>query len=179
MVQPWTATHPQIATIKAEVVAMWTQIANAFRNYSDYVVFEIFNEPNAGDPNPYTGGYPASRAKLDTYQTAAVNAIRATGGNNATRMIMLQGISASPIAVSVGTIPMVDSNIIVSIHTYYPQSFCLPPVSTTTWGNAGSGDSANVRSQLDGEKTMVADKRRGRRSRRMGLPGCRCFSVQM
>jgi endoglucanase len=156
-----TATsNPSIAQIKAEVVALWTQIANAFRNYSDYVIFEIFNEPNTGDPNPYTGGSPATRAVLDTYQLAAVNAIRATGGNNAARMIMLQGISASPIAVSVGTIPMVDSNILVSIHTYYPQNFCLPGTSgmRTTWGNAGSGDSANVMSQLDGERTMVATK---------------------
>lgn len=152
------ATGAQVTTITAEVVALWTQIANAFKNYSDYVIFEIFNEPNAGAANPYNGGDATSRANLAAYQTAAVNAIRATGGNNATRMIMLQGISASPIAISVATIPMVDTNCLVSIHTYYPQGFCLPPVTTTTWGNAGSGDSANVRSQLDGEKTMVATK---------------------
>ncbi len=102
-------------------MAIWTQIANAFKNYSDYVVFEIFNEPNAGAANQYKGGDATSRANLATYQMAAVNAIRATGGNNATRMIMLQGISASPIAVSIGTIPIPDANILVSIHTYDPE----------------------------------------------------------
>jgi endoglucanase len=149
------ATGATITSIKAEVVAIWTQIANKFKNYGDYVIFEIFNEPNAGATNQYNGGSAANRAVLDTYQIAAVNAIRATGGNNATRKIMLQGISASPIAVSVGTIPIIDSNCIVSIHTYYPQGFSMN-CNPKTWGT--TADSANVRSALAGEQTMVANK---------------------
>ena len=149
------ATGTQVTTTAAEVAAIWTQIANAFKNYSDYMIFEIFNEPQNGAANMYGGGDPTSRANLATYQTAAVNAIRATGGNNAVRMIVLQGISASPIAVSVATIPMVDANCLVSIHTYDPGGFSFN-CSPSTWGT--SADSSSIRNNLTSEATMVSTK---------------------
>jgi endoglucanase len=152
---PLNATGSQVTAISAEAAAIWTQIANAFKTYGDYVVFEIFNEPQNGAPNMYNGGDAASRANLAGYQTAAVNAIRATGGNNATRMIVLQGISASPLAVSVGTIPMVDDNIIVSIHTYDPVNFSMN-CSPNAWGS--SSDSASIRTDLTSQQSMVATK---------------------
>ncbi len=99
--------------------------------------------------------HATSRTALAAYQTAAVNAIRATGGNNATRMIVLQGISASPIAVSVATIPMVDNNIIVSLHTYDPVGFSMNG-SPTTWGSAS--DTAAVMNNLKSESGMVSTK---------------------
>jgi endoglucanase len=150
-------TGSQVNTVSDEVVAIWKQIANAFKNYGDYVVFEIFNEPQCGlsDNLKYNGGDANGRANLAAYQTAAVKAIRATGGNNAARMIVLQGISASPLAVSVGTIPMVDSNIIVSIHTYDPQNFSMN-CSPSTWGS--SSDSASIRKNLTDIAGWVATK---------------------
>ena len=140
------------ATSQAKVVAIWTQIANAFKNYSDYVSFEIFNEPQSGSANMYGGGDATSRAALAAYQNAAFKAIRATGGNNATRMIVMQGISASPIAVSVATIPIPDTNCIVSMHTYDPVNFSMN-ASPTTWS-----DTASVMRNLLSEQGMVASK---------------------
>jgi endoglucanase len=152
---PLNATGSQVNTISAEVAAIWTQIANAFKNYGDYMIFEIFNEPQNGAPNMYGGGDATSRANLATYQTAAVKAIRATGGNNATRMIVLQGISASPLAVSVGTIPIVDDNIIVSIHTYDPVEYSMN-CNPNTWGS--SSDSASIRKNLTDIQGWVETK---------------------
>lgn len=152
---PLNATGSQAAANAQEVAAIWTQIANAFKDYGDYVLFEVFNEPQTGAPNMYGGGDAASRATLADYQKAAVQAIRATGGNNATRMIVLQGISASPIAVSVGTIPMVDDNTIVSIHTYDPVNYSMN-CSPNTWGSAA--DSLGIRNNLNSIRDMVASK---------------------
>jgi endoglucanase len=151
----WYNLSSTSATVQAEVVAIWTQIANQFKSYGDYVIFEIFNEPNAGATNQYSGGSVANRTALAAYQTAAVAAIRATGGNNATRMIMLQGISASPIAASVATIPIPDNNCIVSIHTYDPVGFSMS-ASPKTWGSAS--DSNSIKNNLNSEQTMVASK---------------------
>ena len=103
----------------------------------------------------YGGGDATSRAALAAYQTAAVAAIRATGGNNATRMIVLQGISASPIAVSVGTIPIPDTNCLVSMHTYDPVGFSMNG-SPSTWGSAS--DTAAVMRNLVTEQGYVATK---------------------
>jgi endoglucanase len=152
---PLNATGSQVNTISDEVAAIWKQIANAFKDYGDYVLFEIFNEPQNGASNMYGGGDSLSRANLATYQKAAIKAIRETGGNNATRMIVVQGISASPIAVSVGTIPIVDDNIIVSIHTYDPVEYsmnCKP----NTWGS--SSDSASIRKNLTDIQGWVSKK---------------------
>lgn len=152
---PLNASGSQVDAISGQVAAIWKQIATAFKDYGDYMIFEVFNEPQNGAPNMYGGGDAASRANLATYQTAAVKAIRATGGNNATRMVVLQGISASPIAVSVGTIPMVDDNIIVSIHTYDPVPYSMN-CNPNSWGSAS--DSASIQSNVKGLQDMVATK---------------------
>jgi endoglucanase len=135
----WYNLSSTSPTVQAEVVAIWTQIANAFKSYSDYVSFEIFNEPNAGATNQYGGGSDANRAALAAYQTAAIAAIRATGGNNATRMCIVQGISASPIQASTLTIPIPDVNTMVSTHTYDPVGFSLS--GSGTWGSTADSQS--------------------------------------
>lgn len=152
---PLNATGSQVNNISAEVAAIWRQIANAFKGYGDYVLFEIFNEPQNGAPNMYGGGDSLSRANLATYQKAAIKAIRETGGNNATRMIVVQGISASPLAVSVGTIPIPDDNIIVSIHTYDPVEYSMN-CNPNNWGS--SSDSASIRKNLKDIQGWVETK---------------------
>lgn len=152
---PLNATGANVDAVSAQVAAIWTQIANAFKDYGDYVLFEIFNEPQEGAPDMYNGGDAASRANLAAYQKAAVQAIRATGGNNATRMIVLQGISASPLAVSVATIPMVDENTIVSLHTYDPVPYSME-CKPNTWGSAS--DSTSIINNLKSQQAMVASK---------------------
>jgi endoglucanase len=140
-----------------KLVKIWTQIATHFRDYSDYLIFEILNEPR-GPVNLWNGGNDQQRGILNAYHLGAVNAIRATGGNNATRFIMCCTHSACPLSVAINglVIPNNDTNVLVSLHTYYPQGFCLPPVTTTTWGS--STDSANVRSELNRELADVTAK---------------------
>jgi endoglucanase len=151
----WYNLSSTSPTVQAEVVAIWTQIANAFKSYSDYVSFEIFNEPNAGATNQYGGGSDANRAALAAYQTAAIAAIRATGGNNATRMCIVQGISASPIQASTATIPIPDVNTMVSTHTYDPVGFSLSG-NPTTWGS--TADSQNIVKDLNNLQSWLVTK---------------------
>ena len=56
-------------------------------------MFECFNEPNEA------GGGNTSQAQTDLnmYLEACFKAIRATGGGNATRIVMIQPVGASPI----------------------------------------------------------------------------------
>jgi endoglucanase len=150
----WYNLSSTSPTVQAEVVAIWTQIANAFKAYGDYVSFEIFNEPNAGATNQYNGGSDVNRAALAAYQTAAITAIRATGGNNATRMCIVQGISASPIQASTLTIPIPDNNTMVSTHTYDPVGFSLS--GSGTWGS--TADSQSVKKNLDNLMSWLATK---------------------
>lgn len=88
-------------TINADSIAAiqgsyWTQIATKFASYDEHLVFSSANEPGVNDP--WNGGadngqwaFDDARAKvLQKYHEACLNAVRATGGNNATRTVVVQ-----------------------------------------------------------------------------------------
>lgn len=135
---------------------LWTQIATRFRDYGDYLVFENFNEPRQS-VNEWNGGTPEARTILNTFHQAAVSAIRATGGNNASRLIMICGHAATPTTECVSGIVIPNSNdtrCVVSLHTYYPNEFSFG--GQTSWGTAT--DQANVIKELDREQKDVSVK---------------------
>ncbi|MCH5324177.1 MAG: glycoside hydrolase family 5 protein [Eubacterium sp.] len=75
---------------------LWTQIAEHFKDYSDYVVFEGYNEYLGGaqfdgagvlTDLPQDDGYALTNALNQTF----VDAVRATGGNNAERLLIVSG----------------------------------------------------------------------------------------
>lgn len=75
---------------------IWTQIAEYFKDYSDYLVFEGFNEYLGGgqiDNNDEIPNLPESEGYdwTNTMNQVFVDAVRATGGNNAKRMLIASG----------------------------------------------------------------------------------------
>ncbi len=140
----------------AQAAKVWTQIANRFKNYSDYLILETFNEPK-GTVNQYTGGSPEARSILNAYHLASVNAIRATGGNNAQRFIMVCTHAATPSdeAIRDLVIPNNDPRCLVSIHTYYPGNLSFGNGSAS-WGT--DADKAAMRRELDRELKAVEAK---------------------
>lgn len=75
---------------------IWTQIAEYFRDYPSKLVFEGFNEYLGGDRFDESGKLVA-QSKDDAYlctntmNQTFVNAVRATGGNNAQRTLIVSG----------------------------------------------------------------------------------------
>jgi endoglucanase len=131
-----TFPQPSAATsVAAEVTAVWTQIATTFKSFNSNLMLECFNEPNEAGG----GNTPQAQADLNLYLEACVNAIRGTGGANATRTIMIQPVGASPIQAGIESMQMAsiinDPNLVFSLHTYFPTNFGL---STTpyAWGSA-------------------------------------------
>jgi len=126
-------------TVTAELVAIWTQIANRFKDYSNYLIFETLNEPRLeGSPEEWSGGTAEGRNVVNKLNLAAVNAIRNTGGNNATRFIMCPPYTAAGWGAPLNAfvVPNNDSLVIVSIHNYGPVAFCLTMPGVSTWGSA-------------------------------------------
>ena len=78
---------------------LWTQIAMTFRNYDERLIFEGFNEVRkakqyAGPSGKEKGqedwaGKPEYFAVIDRYAKTFYDAVRATGGNNAKRYLMV------------------------------------------------------------------------------------------
>jgi len=86
--------------------AMWIQIANEFRDYDEHLLFEGYNEMlDVNDSWSYAssenaGMYSSSAAlaaynSINSYAQSFVNAVRATGGNNAVRNLIVNTYAAS------------------------------------------------------------------------------------
>ncbi|MBT9188307.1 glycoside hydrolase family 5 protein [Zobellia russellii] len=129
-------TYEKVPAVKDQLTKVWTQIANRFMAYGDYVIFETLNEPRLEEsPEEWNGGTAEGRDAVNQYHQVSVDAIRATGGNNATRKIMVSTYAASttPNALSDYKVPNEDENVIVSVHSYFPYLFCLDGTDPT-WG---------------------------------------------
>ena len=132
-------------TVASEVTAVWTQIATAFQSFDPRLMLECFNEPNeAGGGNTTT-----AQTDLNMYLEACFQAIRGTGGGNATRIVMIQPVGASPIQSGIQSMQKVsfisDPNLIISLHTYYPTNFGL---STTPYAWGSSSDYTNMQNSI-------------------------------
>ncbi len=154
-------TYATLDEVRIQLERIWMQIANRFKGYGDYLIFETLNEPRlVGSPEEWRGGTPEGRDVVNQLNLAAVNAIRATGGNNAKRHIMVPGYATSSIAVVIDdyVIPNNDSRIMVTCHYYSPFHFCLNVPGVTTWGT--DADKMLMHADLDRVKNKFIDQGR-------------------
>jgi aryl-phospho-beta-D-glucosidase BglC (GH1 family) len=132
---------------------LWTGIANHFKDYSPLLIFEVLNEPQGvfGDWNG--GASPSSSSALAlTRQINQVgyNAIRATGGLNTNRVVMVStnGMGnhsqLDEVYPSMASLPGGGSDHYLSfqVHTYDPWAFCGETGSNAAW--PGSNAIANA-----------------------------------
>jgi hypothetical protein len=139
----------------AQITKVWTQIANRFKNYGDYLIFETLNEPRlVGSAEEWSGGTAEGRDVLNKFHLAAVNAIRNTGGNNASRHLMVSpyGANGGSNAIDALVIPNNDSKVIISWHNYSPYNFVQQIPGTNTWGTVAE------QSWLNGEFDRLYNK---------------------
>ncbi len=126
------------------ITTLWTQVANRFASYGEQLIFETFNEVHAGDN--WGSGSDAEYALLNKWNQYAVDAIRNTGGNNATRWIGVAGYAANiDLTIANLTLPTDAANrIMVGVHCYDPYNFCLAPETSgdNDWGHTATGDSS-------------------------------------
>src|SRR6185312_4466756 len=139
------STTSAAQSVAAEVTAVWTQIATAFQSFNSQLMFECFNEPNEAGG----GNTTQAQTDLNMYLEACFAAIRGTGGANATRIVMIQPVGASPIQSGIQSMQKVsfidDPNLIISLHTYYPTNFGL---STTPYAWGSASDYTNMQNSI-------------------------------
>lgn len=130
------------AEILAEITAVWDQIAERLEGYGDFLMFEAFNEIHDGSwgwgDNRNDGG--KQYRALEEWNQAFVDAVRATGGNNATRMLGVPGYCSDP-EMTMDNLHLPADNaegrIAVAVHYYAPNDFTLNN-KYTEWGHTGS-----------------------------------------
>lgn len=127
-----TAEKEEAAT--AEYIRIWEQISERFKDYGDQLIFEMMNEPRIDDD--WTGTEEAYEI-VNHYNAACFGAVRASGGNNNERLIMIPTYAASANYDAIKSLDVPeDDKVAVSIHAYAPYSFAMDTSQTSqaTWG---------------------------------------------
>lgn len=132
---------------------LWTNIATYFKDYNEYLMFAGLNEPFQ-EYSLFSTRHSELTPILERYNQAFVDAVRATGGNNAKRVLIVQGPSTN-INSTVNYFNMPtdteSGKLMVEVHYYEPWDFCGSN-ATKEW-NAD----ASVKTSFESLKTKFVD----------------------
>ena len=110
--------------VKDKYINLWSQIANEFKNYNEYLIFESMDAVNFINYTNYNFDFTT----LTNLNQAFVDTIRNSGGNNIERLLLIAGANDDLLLTCVPDykIPIDKSNkIAVSIHYFEPIDFTL------------------------------------------------------
>ncbi len=149
---PTEAEYPQDS---AKLKKIWEQISERFKDYGDTLIFEGINEERTiGSENEWMGGTAEERAVVNKYIQDFVDTVRASGGNNAERSLIVTsyGACAEEVAMNDLIVPN-DDHIIVSLHYYAPWKFSSG--ESTTFGDS---EKAELDAKFSSMKKKFIDK---------------------
>lgn len=120
---------------KAYLSAIWTAMAETFKDYDEHLIFESLNEPRLTG-STYEWNFQAGAPEcqdaaecINRLNQTFVDIVRASGGNNAQRYLMLPGYDASldGAMTDLYRLPTdtAENKLIVSVHAYTPYNFAL------------------------------------------------------
>ncbi len=119
---PYESTYKQASK---ELCAIWKQVATRFKDYDERLIFEGQNEPRKKGTNvEWNGGDAEGRKVVNKLNADFVKTVRATGGNNKYRCLMIPTYAASAGGLNGFELPD-DDRLIVSIHAYTPYNFAM------------------------------------------------------
>ena len=154
-----------IAASKKAFSKIWGQISYVFRNYNEKLIFEGLNEPRTiGGSREWQGGTPEEHENLNSMHQLFVDIVRASGGNNVKRILMISTYAASvePAAVNGLVLPNDPSNtvkkLIVSTHSYSPWDFAGVGNGAKTWSKTNSSDTSAITSWINRVNTAFISK---------------------
>ncbi|WP_458248944.1 cellulase family glycosylhydrolase [Streptomyces sp. MAI_2237] len=144
----WISSMPtDHDNVLARFKATWTQVAAEFRDSPHTLLFESINEPQFNNATDTQGSH-----YLDELDTTFHTVVRQSGGNNATRLLVLPSLGSTPsqermapLADEIGSLN--DPNLVATVHYYgwYPFSV-----------NIAGGTRFDATSQKDMTDTFTA-----------------------
>ena len=145
------ATYAKQDAVTRKLRRFWSQIATNFKDVGDHLLFAGTNE--IGVEGVYGPPTPENAEVQNGFNQAFVETVRASGGENSTRMLVVQGYSTDIDATVKVNAKMpgdsVKNRLMVEVHYYSPYNFVLndkseiwqwgktatDPKATDTWGN--------------------------------------------
>ncbi|MDL2214029.1 glycoside hydrolase family 5 protein [Clostridia bacterium OttesenSCG-928-O13] len=145
----WQSPFPDnLIFAEARLRALWSQVAEMFAGYDERLLFEGMNEPRlVGAPTEYSAGTRMARRGVNRLNQAFVETIRAAGGNNPRRYLLVPTYAASisPDVCADFVMPE-DERTAVSLHVYHPFSFAHQPEEAGRWSAQNREDVGQVES---------------------------------
>ena len=135
--------------------SLWTQVGVRFQNYDEHLIFEGANEElgsRLNDDTALTKGRKGILSEIECYNMVNkinqcfVDVIRASGGNNEYRFLLIPGYDTDIEKTNASSYKMpadkVQNRLLISVHYYTPSTYCIinEDVSwgknKTSWGTA-------------------------------------------
>lgn len=138
------AVNSSAAEVAAKQESYWKQIATKFAEYDEHLIFASANEPGVNDP--WNGGsdngqwaFDSKRmAVLKQFHEACIKAVRSTGGNNATRIVVVQAprteIEKAPLLSELYPEDPAGAGYTMAEVHFYPYQFSLMTSGDEDWG---------------------------------------------
>lgn len=143
--------------------SIWTQVANRFKNYDEHLIFESANEElgdRLNDDTVFSKGLKGNLSQFECYDCTNqinqcfVDLVRATGGNNKYRFLLIAGYNTDIEKTCEISFKMpadkVKNRLLVSVHYYTPSTYCILD-KDASWGKVRNswGTDADYKS-MDG-----------------------------
>lgn len=158
--------------IKDKIFNFWLQVAKRFQGKGEWLIFESFNEIQDGGwgwSDAFKANPAAQYKILNDWNQVFVDAVRCTGGNNATRWLGIPGYAANPGFTMKGLVlpqDYTDANrLMVAVHDYDPYNYTLRDPLVRRFGHTAerslrcdNDDEAGLRNTFDQLKAAYIDK---------------------
>lgn len=147
---------------KAYISAVWEQIADRFASYDEHLIMEGMNEPRlVGTSHEWwldLNSQDCVQAVecINEFNQTFVDTVRASGGNNAERYLLVPGYAASLQGATNEYFRLpedpsgLENRIMVEVHAYTPYGFALAGSGDNGYTEQWSMDSDADRAEIDG-----------------------------
>lgn len=113
-------SEEEMANVYSNAAMLWSEIANYFKDYDEHLIFESYNEV---DNLELSWNYSSKAAdQVNKLNQIFVDSVRATGGNNASRLLMiptlLDGSETSYLDSFVTPTDTATDRLILTVHNY-------------------------------------------------------------
>ena len=156
----WLEHYPinaKKAELNEKLGKLWTNIATAFADYDGRLAFAGLNEVNAEGNwglTPTQENYDVTNSFNQTF----VDAVRATGGNNALRNLIVQSYRCNPTMGLTNLVVPTDptpNRLSVEFHYYDPYSYCSGAAGSYNYWGIAFSDKGTV--TPDGNEKSLAN----------------------